>query len=240
MANRTTTEQVIGGVVSKLREKRKGTVLSVSYLGDNIYQLNTSETFDMKKGQFVEVEGFTAYVVEVSQDSFIKVESSNDLLSATEWKSLQPYFYYGDPIDIDNEINRGTTDIDTKYPAVIMFEVQRERFYKDRSNLIGSEPTLRLFFMDQENYEDSSIDDLYSTVDRMKNLSLEFINQLDLTPHVYIQDSEYSINNHSKWGVKVIRDRRTSSETIFDNNLTGVELVIDVPLAKTLQFNCEC
>ena len=240
MANRITTEQLIGGVVSKLREKRKGIVSSVVSLGSNEWQLNVDNTFDMKKGQFIEVEGVSAYIVEVSENTYLKVETSTDLTPATEWLSLQPYFYYGDPIDINNEINRGTTDVDTKYPAVIMFEVQRERFYKDRSNLIGSEPTVRLFFMDQENYEDSSIDDLYSTVDRMKNLALEFINQLDLTPHVYIQDSEYSINNHSKWGVKVIRDRRTSSETIFDNNLTGVELVIDVPLAKTLQFSCEC
>jgi hypothetical protein len=240
MTDRITTEDVIGGVVSKLREKRKGVITSVSYLGENIYQLSTATTFDISKGQFLTVLGFSVYVVEVLQNSYINVESGNDLTTATEWQSSQPYFYYGDPVDINNEINRGTTDIDTKYPAVIMFEVQREKFYNDQSNLIGSEPTVRLFFMDQENYEDSSIDDLYSTVDRMKNLSIEFIKQLDLTKGVYIQDSEYTISNHSKWGVKVIKDRRTSSETIFDNNLTGVELVIDVPLSKTLQFKCEC
>lgn len=239
MSNRTTTEQVILSVVDKLRKKRTGSISSVIQSG-NEYTLNVTNTFDIKKGQYINVLGFDVYVVEVVTNTSIKVETGNDLTTATEWTSLQPYFYYGDPVDMNNEINRGTKDVDTKYPAVIMFEVQRERFYKDASVLYDSEPTVRLFFMDQENYKDSSIDDLYSTVDRMKNLAIEFINQLDLTKGVYIQDSEYLITNHSKWGVKVIKDRRTASETIFDNNLTGVELVIDVPLSKTLQFKCEC
>ena len=239
MTNRTTIEQVISSVVDKLRAKRSGVISSVVQNG-NEYTLNVLNTFDIKKGQYIKVLGFDVFVINVVQNTSITVETGQDLTTATEWASLQPYFYYGDPVDMNNEINRGTTDIDTKYPAVIMFEVQRERFYKDASVLYDSEPTVRLFFMDQENYEDSSIDDLYGTVNRMKDLAIEFINQLDLTKGVYIQDSEYVISNHSKWGVKVIKDRRTASETLFDNNLTGVELIIDVPLCKTLHFKCEC
>jgi len=236
---RITIENLISSVVSKLREKRKALITSVTQSG-NEYTLNTAKTFDIKKGQFIEVLGASVYVLEVSENVFIKVESSTDLTTASEWQSLQPYFYYGDPVDMNNEINAGGADMDAKYPAVIMFEVQRERFYKDKSVLYDSESSLRLFFMDQANYEDSSINELYSVVDRMKELAIEFINQLDITKGVYIQDSEYVISNHSKWGVKLIRDRRTASETLFDNNLTGVELQIDVPLSKTLQLNCNC
>lgn len=236
---RITIENLISSVVSKLREKRKASITSVTGAG-NQYTLFTSNTFDIKKGQFIEVLGASVYVLEVSENVFIKVESSTDLTTASEWQSLQPYFYYGDPVDMNNEINAGGADMDAKYPAVIMFEVQRERFYKDKSVLYDSESSLRLFFMDQANYEDSSINELYSVVDRMKELAIEFINQLDITKGVYIQDSEYVVTNHSKWGVKLIRDRRTASETLFDNNLTGVELQIDVPLSKTLQLNCTC
>lgn len=239
MANRTTIEQVIDSVVSKLRAKRTAAITSVIQNG-NEYTLNTAKTFDIKKGQFINVLGFDVYVIDIVQDTSITVETSEDLTSAVEWSSLQPYFYYGDPIDMNNEINRGDTDTDTKYPAVIMFEVQKQRYFRDRSVLYDSEPSVRLFFMDQANYEDYSIDDLYGVVDRMQDLALEFIDQLDLTSGVYIQDQDYLINKHSKWGVKVIRDRRTTSETIFDNNLTGVELNIDIPLSKTLQFKCEC
>ena len=239
MTNRITIEQLISSVVAKLRAKRTAAITSVTASG-NEYTLNTANTFDIKKGQFIEVAGVSVYVIEVSKNVFIKVESSVSLLAASSWIALQPYFYYGDPVDMNNEINAGGVDMDAKYPAVIMFEVQREKFFKDRSVLYDSESSLRLFFMDQANYQDSSIDELYSVLDRMKELAIEFINQLDITKGVYIQDSEYIISNYSKWGVKIIRDRRTSSETLFDNNLTGVELAIDVPLSKTLQFNCIC
>ena len=239
MTNRTTIEALISSVVAKLRAKRTAAITSVTASG-NEYTLNTANTFDIKKGQFIEVAGVSVYVIEVSKNVFIKVESSVSLLTASSWIALQPYFYYGDPVDMNNEINAGGVDIDAKYPAVIMFEVQREKFFKDRSALYDSESSLRLFFMDQANYKDSSIDELYSVLDRMKELAIEFINQLDITKGVYIQDAEYIISNYSKWGVKIIRDRRTSSETLFDNNLTGVELAIDVPLSKTLQFNCIC
>ena len=239
MSNRITIEALISSVVAKLRAKRTAAITSVTASG-NEYTLNTANTFDIKKGQFIEVAGLSVYVIEVQKNVFIKVESSVSLLTASSWVALQPYFYYGDPVDMNNEINAGGVDMDAKYPAVIMFEVQRQKFFKDRSLLYDSESSLRLFFMDQANYEDSSIDELYSVVDRMKELAIEFINQLDITKGVYIQDSDYIISNYSKWGVKIIRDRRTSSETLFDNNLTGVELAIDVPLSKTLNFNCIC
>ena len=74
----------------------------------------------------------------------------------------------------------------------------------------------------------------------MQDLAEEFINQLGITPHIYVQDSDYNLNKHSKWGVKVIRSSRAQSETLFDNNLTGVEIEIDVPVAKSLQFSCLC
>ena len=130
MSNRITIETLISSVVSKLRAKRTAAITSVTQSG-NEYTLNTSKTFDIKKGQFIEVLGVSVYVVEVSKDVFIKVESSVNLSTASSWVSLQPYFYYGDPVDMNNEINSGGADIDAKYPAVIMFEVQRERFFKE-------------------------------------------------------------------------------------------------------------
>jgi hypothetical protein len=160
MATRITIEDVIAGVVSKLRSKRTGVITSVTPSG-NEYTLNTINTFDIKKGNYIQVLGFTVYVIEVVADTYIKVETTEDLTLAVSWATLQPYFYYGDPIQMDNEINAGETDQDTKYPAVIMFEVKKSKFIRDQSNVLESIPRVRLFFMDQENFRDASIDDLY-------------------------------------------------------------------------------
>ena len=236
---RITVETLIKNVVNKLRASRTGAISSVVKNG-NEYTLNTLKTFDIEKGNFISVLGFSVYVVEVVENVSIKVETSNDLTTAVKWEALQPYFYYGDPIDMNNEITAGSNDQDTKYPAVIMFEVKRSKYSIQRSDLIDFTPRLRLFFMDQANYSDSTINDLYKTVDSMQDLAEEFINQLGITPHIYVQDSDYNLNKHSKWGVKVIRNGKTNAETLFDNNLTGVEIEIDVPIAKSLQFSCLC
>ena len=236
---RITVETLIKNVVDKLRESRTGAIYSVVQNG-NEYTLNTLKTFDIKKGNFISVLGFSVYVVEVVENVSITVETSNDLTTAVKWNALQPYFYYGDPIDMNNEITAGNNDQDTKYPAVIMFEVKRSKYSIQRSDLIDFTPRLRLFFMDQANYADSTINDLYQTVDSMQDLAEEFIDQLGITPHIYVQDSDYNLNKHSKWGVKVIKNGKANSETIFDNNLTGVEIEIDVPIAKSLQFSCLC
>ena len=236
---RITVETLIKNVVDKLRASRTGAISLVVKNG-NEYTLNTLKTFDIKKGNFISVLGFSVYVVEVVENVSITVETSNDLTTAVKWNALQPYFYYGDPIDMNNEITAGSNDQDTNYPAVIMFEVKRSKYSIQRSDLIDFTPRLRLFFMDQANYADSTINDLYQTVDSMQDLAEEFINQLGITPHIYVQDSDYNLNKHSHWGVKVIRSSRAQSETLFDNNLTGVEIEIDVPIAKSLQFSCLC
>jgi len=110
MSNRITIESLISSVVSKLRAKRTAAISSVIQAG-NEYTLNTSKTFDIKKGQFIEVLGASVYVIEVSKNVFIKVESSVNLSTASSWVSLQPYFYYGDPVDMNNEILYGSSKL---------------------------------------------------------------------------------------------------------------------------------
>ena len=193
---RITVETLIKNVVDKLRASRTGAISSVVQNG-NEYTLNTLKTFDIKKGNFISVLGFSVYVVEVVENVSITVETSNDLTTAVKWNALQPYFYYGDPIDMNNEITAGNNDQDTKYPAVIMFEVKRSKYSIQRSDLIDFTPRLRLFFMDQANYADSTINDLYQTVDSMQDLAEEFIDQLGITPHIYVQDSDYNLNKNS-------------------------------------------
>ncbi len=129
---RITVETLIKNVVDKLRASRTGAISSVVQNG-NEYTLNTLKTFDIKKGNFISVLGFSVYVVEVVENVSITVETSNDLTTAVKWNALQPYFYYGDPVDMNNEITAGNNDQDTKYPAVIMFEVKRSKYSIQRS-----------------------------------------------------------------------------------------------------------
>lgn len=239
MANRTTVEQLIGSVIAKMRAKRSGTITNITQNGKE-YTIETANTFDLMVGNYVTINGNSVIITAVVENVSFTVKSSTSLIGATDWVANYPLFVYGDPIDMNAELNAGNNDQDTKYPSVIMFEIKRTRGFRDLNSAYDQVPRIRLFFMDQANYEDSDIDQLYDVVDRMECLAYEFMDCLDVTPHVFAQDIEFDLNKHSKWGVRVIRDRKANAETIFDNNLSGVELIIDLPIAKTLQFRCVC
>jgi len=235
---RTTEEQLIDSVVTKLRNKRTGTISSVVNEGGGIYTLNVTNTFDVVSGHYITVLSSSSLVREVVSNTSIKVLSSTDLSAATSWTANFPFFFYGNPVDINNERNT-ESDQRNNYPAIILFEVKNIVKNRDKNDIIQRTPTLRLYFMDMCEHFDKTISEIYTEVlDRMEELSEEFVNQLEKERGVYIQDESYRVEKFSKWSVRVIRNGQTNSDVIFDNHLTGVGIEIDVPMSNAL--NCLC
>lgn len=235
---KTTEEQLIDSVVTKLRNKRTAPISSVVNEGGGIYLLNTNNTFDVVSGVYVSILGNSVLVREVVSNTSIKVLSSADLTLATSWTANFPYFFYGNPVDINNERNL-ESDQRNNYPAIILFEVKNIVKNRDKNDIIQRTPTLRLYFMDMCEHNDKTISEIYTEVlDRMEELSEEFVDQLEKEKGVYIQDESYRVEKFSKWAVRVIRNNQTQSDVIFDNQLTGVGIEIDVPMSNAL--NCLC
>ena len=235
---KTTEEQLIDSVVTKLRNKRTAPISSVVNEGGGIYLLNTNKTFDVVSGVYISVLGNSVLVREVVSNTSIKVLSSADLTLATSWTANFPYFFYGNPVDINNERNL-ESDQRNNYPAIILFEVKNIVKNRDKNDIIQRTPTLRLYFMDMCEHNDKTISEIYTEVlDRMEELSEEFVDQLEKEKGVYIQDESYRVEKFSKWAVRVIRNNQTQSDVIFDNQLTGVGIEIDVPMSNAL--NCLC
>ena len=235
---KTTEEQLIDSVVTKLRNKRTAPISSVVNEGGGIYLLNTNNTFDVVSGVYVSILGNSVLVREVVSNTSIKVLSSADLTLATSWTANFPYFFYGNPVDINNERNL-ESDQRNNYPAIILFGVKNIVKNRDKNDIIQRTPTLRLYFMDMCEHNDKTISEIYTEVlDRMEELSEEFVDQLEKEKGVYIQDESYRVEKFSKWAVRVIRNNQTQSDVIFDNQLTGVGIEIDVPMSNAL--NCLC
>jgi hypothetical protein len=236
---RTTEEVLIESVVDVLRNKRAGVISSVTSLGADQYQLFVSDTFDLVSGHLINVGGNEARIVSVVENVSFTVLSTSDLSAETSWASLGPYFFYGNPVDINNERN-SVSNQRKNYPAIILFEVKNIRKNRDKSDVIERTPTMRLYFMDMCDHKDKTISEIYTDVlNRMEELQEEFVNQLDITPGVYIQDESYRVEKFSKWAVRVIHNSRANSEVIFDNELTGVGIEIDVPMSNLLNRVCE-
>ena len=235
---RTTEEVLIENVVTALRNKRSGSISSVTSLGADQYQIDVLDTFDLASGHIINVGSFKATIKTVVENTSFTVKSADDLTGETAWTSQGPYFFYGNPVDINNERNT-IQDQRNNYPSVILFEVKDIRKNRDKSDIIERTPTLRLYFMDMCAHKDKTISEIYTEVlNRMEELSEEFVDQLEKERGVYIQDQTYRTEKFSKWAVRVIRNNQTQSDVIFDNQLTGVGIEIDVPMSNAL--NCLC
>lgn len=236
---RTTEENIVNNAVTALRNKRQKAITSVVDNGGNSYTLNTICTFDTTAGHLIDVGGNTVTVKSVVADTSITVESSVSLVGEVLWKALAPYFFFGNLLDVNNEIDKAANQ-KANYPAIILSEITGATVITDVMNSIDRISPLNLYFMDMTNYEDNTIQDMYdSAVDRMQELSIEFVKELRKQKGVCPLIDDYTEDKHSKWGLLVVRNGINGADTIFDNNLTGVEISgLNMPVQKNLNLQC--
>jgi len=235
---RLTEEDIVRATVDALRAKRTKVVTAVINNGDGTYTLFTPCTFDTVAGHLIDVLGNSVKVTAVVQDVSITVKSSVDLLSAIVWNALGPYFFFGNPITISNEMDK-VNNQNANYPAIILFEVQNVTVFPDPIASLDRESGLNIFFMDQANYEDSTNQDLYdNVVDRMEELSIEFIKEIRKVLNYRQLTDTFPLAKFSKWGVSVVRNGVNGQDTIFNNDLSGVEINFTAPIDKNLNVKC--
>ena len=160
------------------------------------------------------------------------------LPSGSTWNAVAPYVYYGKPIQTSNEIDKEQNP-NAKYPAIIVFENGSSVQELEPTSTIESTESLEMFFVDIANYEDWLIDDFYSNVvNAMEDLSYEFVNACRQYKYIEELTATATRERISKWGVRLIRSGKGSADTIFNDNLSGVSLRIDLPISRALNDEC--
>ncbi len=160
------------------------------------------------------------------------------LPSGPTWTSDAPYVYYGNPIQMSNEIDKEQNP-NAKYPAIIVFENGNSVQELEPISTIESTESLEMFFVDIANYEDWLIDDFYSNVvNAMEDLSYEFVDACRQYKYIEELTATATRERISKWGVRLIRSGKGSADTIFNDNLSGVSLRIDLPISRALNDEC--
>lgn len=241
---RTTIETLVGNIIDKMRET--ASVSSIVDLGGGVAQINTSDTGTLTisdEGEtvnpYVTIGGTSYQVVAVVADTSFNVKYSGGLPSGSTWKADAPYFFKGNLIDQSQEIDR-TKDFNQKYPAIIMPEITSIRLINDPLDINEMVASISLFFMNLANYEDWSIDDFYTkVVDKMELLAIDFNTEADKHRHTgELDDFDATINKISKWGVFTIINGADGQETLFNDNLSGVQYSIDLPVKRSLNSEC--
>lgn len=240
---RTKIRTVIGEIIDSIRET--DAVSSIVDNGDGTATINTSNTGNLTVNDsiglnpVIEVGGTDYSVKSLVANTSFTVTFSGSVPSGSTWKAKAPYFFYGNPIQISNENDR-INNTNAKYPAIILFENGNSVQPFEETSPIDTTETLQLFFMNTANYRDWTIDEFYENViDEMEDLSFDFIQACRDYIHTEELTGSATRERISKWGVTVVRAAGQSKDTIFNNDLSGISLNFDLPISKSLNYECE-
>lgn len=240
--SRTKIRAVVSTIIDSMREN--GTIDSIVDNGDGTATITTTSTGSVQandtigENPFITIGGNDYAVKSLVADTSFTVRFTGSVPSGTEWKAKAPYLYFGNPIEMSNEIDR-ETNANAKYPAVIVFEDGTSTQPLDEESPIDTVESLQMFFMDIANYSDWVIDEFYENViDRMEELSFDFVQACRDYQHTEELEGNATRQRVSKWGVSVVRTSGNSQDTIFNDKLSGVSLNLDLPISKSLNYEC--
>ena len=169
-------------------------------------------------------------IVSVSGNSIVVPGTIDPITSAV---LERPYFFHGTPMMTNSHLSQ-IQNFDDKTPFAYLLEILSENWDNDPQSNIAVTADIRLFFLDVANFQDWSTDDHYSKrIKGLRNLIELIMHELNESP-LFNKFSNYQIINHVKFGEW--RDLQGHINSIFDEELSGVELRINLPFNKSLCY----
>ena len=193
--------------------------------------LEVSKTFHAREGMQLDVDGTDYPITAFVNNTSITV--TGVIASPMVYTVPNPYYWHGTPMMTNNHISRA--DSPDKVPMVYLAEILRETDTPLNSG-IRRESNLRLFFLDEANFENWDTDDHYTQrIVGLNNLVDAFVSQARENRHdFYLYETSFTRINHVKWGE--FKDLKGHVKLIFDDHLSGVELSFTLPIINL----CEC
>lgn len=203
----------------------------------NDLTITTCNTLWLQVGSIVVVDGLTVTVKSIIVNQSIVFEGfPNAILISTIIPIPLPYYWHGTLQAVGAEINIDLNNDSDVTPMVYLLEVVRENYNNKKNEIIGvTSNNVRILFLCQNNFNDWNTDDHYQlAIKPMRNLANAFIKSLEKSSSVGLINGYESIA-HAKVG---IYDSKGHSSSLFSMNLSGVELVLNIPFIK--DNNCKC
>lgn len=199
--------------------------------------IETCNTLWLQVGSVVIVDGLSVTVKSIVVNESVTFDGfTNPILISSVIPIALPYYWHGTLQAVGAELNIDLNNDSDVTPMIYLLEVVRESYNNNKANAIGvTSNNVRLLFLCQNNYNDWNTNEHYQyAIKPMRNLANTFITALEKSSRVGLIASYESIA-HAKVG---IYDSKGHSSALFSMNLSGVELVLDIPFKK--ENNCKC
>ncbi len=221
-------------IMDSLRER--AAIISITVVPSSTdYVVVVDSLLSLVVGEYIEIGGVSYKITVITPgDPSVTIDAEGLAVpSGTEYKTSYPYFLHGRFIAINNVV-RQIPDSFKKYPIAYLPENFTIREDIDKKNQVGDTVSCTFFFMAPADYTNWLTEDHYDNViDAMNDLATKFINKLK-TNEFIIHDDFVVLDriNWPKWGIEIIN--KGVSSYLFDDNLSGVEIRLEVPIKKSI------
>jgi|ETNmetMinimDraft_25_1059894.scaffolds.fasta_scaffold04160_8 hypothetical protein len=204
-------------------------------------QFDTCDTHHATVGNFIIIGGVEYKIIDFEINQWISVRGMIPL-GSTQYTIPAPKFFNGTPMQVQNVL-ANIREWRDKLPMVYLLEVIREQRFNSRTNKLDRISDLRLFLLMSSNFEDWDVSQHYDlAIQPMDNFLNDLIETLRLNNSVGDFD-EYETINRANFGVWVSKKTKSKGKyednitKLIDENVSGVELKINLPIKKNPCFS---
>jgi hypothetical protein len=222
----------IGDIVDSIRQG--ASIISITNTpSTNNYVVVVTDLLDLAVGKMVSIGGVEYQITEINTLTPSFTVSALVAPVGTQLNTSYPFYIHGRFIAANNELNQISNSL-RKYPLIYLAENYSTRENLDPNLQIGDNVSCSIFIMNSSNYEDFTTEEHYTyTIDAMDSIANSFIDKLKTNQFVqYREFSELERIRHTKWGLEVTNKGTTTN--LFDDNLSGVELRLQIPIRKSI------
>lgn len=203
---------------------------------DGTYKLEVCDTGYLQECRDITIGNRTYNIQDVKHNEYLIIKGK----SAPEEMEFQPYpyhYFHGKAVETNAELDM-IDDAELKTPLVYLVEILQDRFYPN-DELIERTVDIRMFFLTTANYDEWLTNEHYDkAIKPMRNLVYKFIETLDKSKIIGRFAEYYDLINHAKFGIFILRKGATNR--IFDDNYSGVEFKMRLPILKDLTCSNDC
>lgn len=222
---------IVGALIAKLNFTI--TITSNIDNGGGKHQLFMENTYYMTVTKIIEIDGSEYRVTAVDFNKSINVESIGPAVTVTvtTFELPAPLFFHGTIISTDREIVATAEAQPSTYPIVYLLEEIDEEFENRKSMLLERNSTITLFFLVRYDPENKSLNPnlLQDRLKPISNLDGQFIEVLEKELGIGQLEGTRRRTNIARFA---FTNRAGEEENIFSDYLSGVRLIITLPIKK--------
>jgi len=220
-----------------LEDKISGTthtysISSVDSLGGGEYRLNSNYTFYLRTLKKVTIDSVEYEITDFKINSYITVKAtSGDVpVTVSSFTIDAPLVVYGSPKLVSGELVKRVNNGTVIWPYIWIVRIDTTAGTLDPASATPETPSFNMLFLDSANKSQWTIEDHYEQDVYPLNNYIDFFFKILFTyKDLFDYDSiTYTKTEHINFGDYIVDEG--NSEKILNDNVTGIQLQLDIPL----------